>query len=233
MPLRLPLVLPLSGVSDGQRVVCGPLLFCVHSEPGAPSSPGPPNHTGPSYVSVLDGTLGERRKATVPLLDSVSFSLIKKVSRVLEGDHAKPSGAEAVPPFNHTSPHSPGEGFLGRRASRRQVGVGAPSSRFDYRLYFRLPVPIALGPAEERESGATALTSWIGLTMDQAALSSWKISSPELCDSLVLCAMRCGAGKAQHRMVSLPTAAAVAAERAAARASTVAPAAAREVDCCV
>lgn len=200
--MRLPLALPLSAVCDGNRVIKGQLVFCIHAEAGEPSAPRDPSYRGPCYVSIWEEREGEHGRPAAAIVDSVSFALIKKVSRVLESEKVNRNTPAAL--AGQASKLDDGNGpFCSEEdLCSSQDTDSARQSRFIYRLYFRRPVAIALEPESNNKVDGPTLISWITIAMDEAALTRWHVSSPEECDRLVLHAMRRGAGKQQCRLVS-------------------------------
>lgn len=202
--IQLPFALPLSAVSDGQRIHGGQLVFCVHPEAGEPLTPGCPSYRGPCYISMWEEKPGDEGGMASLLLDSVPFSLVKKVSRVLEGEKPKgsPIGSGREPSCKSTERN----GAKASEESQTCKGKGVFAfSRFLYRLYFRQPVAISLEPEADGGTAVPAQISWITVAIDENAVTHWDVTSPEDCDKLVLHAMRRGSGKPSRHPGSVST----------------------------
>lgn len=217
--MRLPFAIPLCAVCDGNRILGGHFVFCIHAKSGEPFAPGSPSYRGPCYISLWEKSAADEKKRGSLLIDSVSFALIKKVSRVLEGakEHAKPTEISVA--FPEGLPEKPSErsGDMSLdnapQASKR-MGI-FDCSRYLYRLYFRQPVSISQEAKADMDHMEPTLINWITLAIDEAAVRHWDVVSLEDCDRLVLRAMRRGAGK--HRRHSGSVSSQMARENAAMR----------------
>ncbi|KAL8454266.1 hypothetical protein Emed_000375 [Eimeria media] len=197
--IGLPFVLPLSAICDGQNVHRGQLTFCVHSRPGEPLAQNDPSCNGPCYISIWEDC-GEAAKAKPTLLlDSVPFTLLKKVSRVRESTKAKGFCAGSL--AEHTAKPSEKQSAEGSQLDEQSASKASTfptSTHFLYRLYFRQPIAISLKGQGTTSSDTPSSISWVTVAIQGGMIGRWNIRSTEDCDKLILQAMRRGAGKHHH-----------------------------------
>ncbi|KAL8425730.1 hypothetical protein Efla_003108 [Eimeria flavescens] len=193
--IGLPFLLPLSAICDGQQIYGGQLTFCVHPNPGDPLATEDKSYNGPCYISIWEESEENEERKTSSLIDSVPFSLLRKVSRVRDND--KNRGFSATSSFEQASNGVAQEGPHSEQQQASQVSNSLGYTRFLYRLYFRQPVTISRKGSSDTGAGKSSKISWVTVAIHGDMVRQWNISSTEDCDKLILRAMRRGAGK--HR----------------------------------
>ncbi|KAL8273845.1 hypothetical protein Esti_002168 [Eimeria stiedai] len=187
--IGLPFVLPLSAICDGQNIFRGQLTFCVHSHPGEPLARKDPSYSGPCYISIWEDGGETVKEKTIPLIDSVPFTFLKKVSRVRESSKAKG--------FCAVEEQSAEVSQLDEQRACK-ASTSSASTHYVYRLYFRQPVAISPRGHVNTASDKPSCISWVTVAIQGDMIGRWNIRTTEDCDKLILQAMRRGAGKHQH-----------------------------------